>query len=331
LAPELALTEYVKLISGSGNGYITVSTCLDEHFNSLRSQHVVAKDTDAVVRLLESTPKNGQAFLNIGRMHTPPAQGRGKLTDMSYLSVIGMDIDVADPAKPEKNLPATIDEALSVLESFPTPPTLVVQSGRGLHAYFKLLEELVFTTDVERKAAAQIVEGLYRGFAQHAEPFEFDSTKDITRMFRAPGSHNLKDPANPIPVTVLFHDLDRQYSLEDIAQVSVEKQVRVWDATASDELTDNGTLLDFAKIKKGCPWVQKAVANARTATYDEWFAMASITALCNNGRQLFHEYSQQHRDYDADECDAKFDQVDQHANTMNNILCFFCLFVCLFV
>lgn len=304
------LSDYVQLIAGSGIGYITVNTCVDEKFNTLSSQHVPATDVDTVVRLLQATPPNGQAFLNIGRMNNPPAQGRGKFADISYLSVIGMDIDVSDPAKPEKNLPTSIAEALTVLESFATPPALVVQSGRGLHAYFPLGEELVMTTDEERKATAKLVAGFYRGFAKHAEPYVFDSTHDITRMLRAPGSHNLKDPNNPIPVTVLSYVKDHQYSLDDIAQVSIEKQVRVWDATARDELKGGETLLDFAKIQNGCPWVQKAVADAKTATYDEWFAMASITALCSNGRELFHKYSKSHPGYDPADCDAKFDQVD---------------------
>jgi hypothetical protein len=304
------LADYVSLIAGSGAGCITVSSCRDENLKALGSKHFPATDISSVVQELEQTPINGQAFLNVCRMDSPPTTGRGRFDDMTYLSVIGMDIDVFDTSKPEKNLPKTIQEAISLLEGFGTPPAMVVQSGTGLHAYFPLEQELVLTDSEQRKEAAKVVADFYRGFAEYAKPFTFDQTKDIARMLRAPGTMNLKDVNNPIKVEVLTYDESRKYSLDEIQSVSSEKHSRAWAATTSDDSQESQGSLNFAKIQQGCAWVKQAMASSRTATHDEWFAMASIMALCTDGRELFHEYSKGHPDYDPDECNAKFDQVD---------------------
>ena len=50
-----------------------------------------------------------------------------------------IDIDVAGPAHKKTNLPASHEDAVDLLKSsLPLPPTILVDSGHGLHAYWFL-------------------------------------------------------------------------------------------------------------------------------------------------------------------------------------------------
>ncbi len=121
--------------------------------------------------------------------------------------------------KPHKKLPKTYDEAIALLQGFPLPPSLIIDSGSGLHSYVFLKETLTIKTESEREAAQELVRNFYGGFAQYAQPYEFDSTFDITRILRIPGTLNLKDPSHPREVKILFEDCSRTYSIDEIAIV----------------------------------------------------------------------------------------------------------------
>ena len=49
-----------------------------------------------------------------------------------------MDIDVSDPKEPDKELPQSQEEALTLLETFSLKPSFTISSGVGVHAYWAL-------------------------------------------------------------------------------------------------------------------------------------------------------------------------------------------------
>ena len=129
-------------------------------------------------------------------------EGKHSLNDILYTKSVWVDLDATDDDERKTQL--------KKIKEFPLPPSLVVNSGNGFHIYWLL-----------RKPTRK-----WASFAKIIKMFEkllkSDSTGDIARILRVPGTMNTKDPSNPLPVLVAeeFSDWSRQYSLRDVALVS---------------------------------------------------------------------------------------------------------------
>ena len=181
LTPDDA--KFLQAICGQGNGYLSISYTMDAHLKSLRSDFINASDNNAVEKHLASLPTGAQIVFNFARLAKKPTSGRGKITDTHAFSVIGMDIDIADPNKPNKSLPANIDAAVAALETLQLPPSIYVNSGSGLHAYWVLDEDLLVTDESDLKQAREFVANFYRGVASNFPEFNFDHTQDLLVLF----------------------------------------------------------------------------------------------------------------------------------------------------
>lgn len=132
------------------------------------------------------------------------------------LTAAWADLDVLSDAHSKKSLPPSIEQALSVLPS-EMPPSIVVATGNGAHAWWLLKEPYLFDTDQERNWAASVVlrwQTLLR-FNAANRGWAFDRLADLARVLRVPGTLNHKDPARPKPVTV--HQVTGcRYNLSDL-------------------------------------------------------------------------------------------------------------------
>jgi hypothetical protein len=99
------------------------------------------------------------------------------------------------------------DEATSRWEAIQLPPTVVVNSGHGVHAYWNLSEPIHFTCDDERSVWASTVKAF-------ASILDGDSTQDCSRLLRLPGTWNVKDKRNgaaPVRCELVHIDESRVY------------------------------------------------------------------------------------------------------------------------
>jgi hypothetical protein len=94
------------------------------------------------------------------------------------------------------------------LRGLPVPyPSILIDSGGGMHAYWLLRQPFMIDCDDQREAA-RIIQYLWVDTVQ-GDP----GAKDLTRVLRLPGSLNHKyDP--PRPVVYLACDLERSYPLQ---------------------------------------------------------------------------------------------------------------------
>jgi len=303
--------KFLQAICGQGNGYLSISYTMDAHLKSLRSDFINASDSNAVEKHLASLPTGAQIVFNFARLAKKPTSGRGKITDTHAFSVIGMDIDIADPNKPNKSLPANIDMAVAALETLQLPPSIYVNSGSGLHAYWVLDEDLLVTDESDLKQARDFVANFYRGVASNFPEFNFDHTQDLARSFRMPGSTNLKDPANPKIVSVRELHSERIYSHDEIIDASVsiaakERAVKI----ASVDVDDVNLDVDLDLMAAGCGWVRDALKHGDIATYETWWGMASLLSNVDDGLEIYQDWSKGHPDYDLEVTEVQFHQVD---------------------
>ena len=138
------------------------------------------------------------------------------------ITTLWLDLDYGKPEEgvhKKGNLPPTQADALRILDLMPVPPTLVVCSGYGLHAYYSLREPLVYSTESERtqvsrltKTWEEIARTIMRTFG-----WEIDAIADLARVLRAAGTYNMKLPDSPVEATILQYDPDATYGIETFA------------------------------------------------------------------------------------------------------------------
>jgi hypothetical protein len=127
----------------------------------------------------------------------------GKKENLDHIVCFHGDIDYG-PDRPYK----TREEALEAIESFPLPPSALVDTGNGFHVYWFLLAALPAGDNLAR------VESINRGIG---EALKGDNVGDASRILRIPGTYNIKDTGHPKLVTTLWCEPGRRYALEDFA------------------------------------------------------------------------------------------------------------------
>ncbi|MGC8731424.1 MAG: hypothetical protein ACP5RC_04115 [Halothiobacillaceae bacterium] len=153
--------------------------------------------------------------------------------EIAALAAVWADFDVLSDAHAKKSLPSTIEQALSVVPPA-VPPTIIVSTGNGAHAWWLLKEPYLFDGDRDRRWAASVVlrwQTLLR-FNAANRGWSFDRLADLARVLRIPGTFNCKDPAHPKPVT-LYQLTDRRYNLSDLEEFLDE--LGIPDAEAEEQ------------------------------------------------------------------------------------------------
>jgi Primase C terminal 2 (PriCT-2) len=297
----------IKAALGNGEGHLVISKSDGANWENLKSQSFKAIDLTAIHEELSRINGKQQAMFGLARRAHPTILGkRGGNKDISHMSVIGMDIDLYDENKPTKHLPRTIEDALTILNSFELKPSMVNKSGTGLHGYWFLNEDLSITSEEDFKAVQRLVKNFYRAFGEHAAPFTFDSTHDIGRSLRIPGSLNLKDPKNILIVEPIYFDEDIKYSIGEIRTVAKDIERSVSMSKPAPSIGK----LDIRMVQKGCGWFNRVINNPKTASYDDWFAVGSILFFAPDGESKFHEWSKEYPDYDPEETQKLWDSID---------------------
>lgn len=206
------------------------------------------------------------------------------------VSIVGLwsDVDLAAPWRADKPLPCTIEEARTILDKLPLAPSVLVDSGHGLHAYWLFKEPWTFETDDERLEAAKTARGWVETVRNAARGFgwEADSVGDLARVLRLPGTVNRKG-TEPVEVRVLESN-DRRYNPSDFElfaadEVPVEMdEVQVGALALRPEAEPPAD--KFAELYQACQAFAQAwnrqrpdLADQSQSSYD--LSLADIAAL----------------------------------------------------
>jgi hypothetical protein len=119
---------------------------------------------------------------------------RGYSSTASVVPGVWLDLDIAGDAHEKKNLPRTVEEAWSIIEELPHPPSVKLVTGGGFHLYWLFKEPWVLESDEERAQAAAVVRGWQRLAISRAKErgLTVDSTHDLVRLLRPAGTINFK-------------------------------------------------------------------------------------------------------------------------------------------
>ena len=105
------------------------------------------------------------------------------------------------------NVYTSKDEFLEVIaEAEAIPPTRIVDSGNGIHVYWKV-------SDLDAKSFLKLSRRLMRVF--DTDP----AVQLIPQLMRLPGTFNTKVKDNPLPCETLYEDLSVEYTCEELDKV----------------------------------------------------------------------------------------------------------------
>jgi hypothetical protein len=168
----------------------------------LSAWHRLPADLDTLAQrtIEESQRWNEYYSVNAGRADCQPKQGhRLRQTDIVVVPGLLGDWDGGwgEHKGEALHLPETVEELLAFLHGLPTPPSLIIDTGGGVHTYHLFAEPWVLTTPEDRAAFLDLAarfEETVEGWAAERHGWTSTSifTTDLARVLRLPGTINHK-------------------------------------------------------------------------------------------------------------------------------------------
>jgi putative DNA primase/helicase len=213
--------QHFRLVFNEAQGIVNIFTLQDAH----NEFFLYPEQLEQMVAYCGKRAKHYEVFYGIGlRRKRLPSFQRGTAKDVSVITAFGMDIDILDgSAHVSVKLPKTKAEALEFLASLPCPPSFIVDSGHGVHAYW-LLDQAIDVDKVGLDKVKRMMRALTDAVNALAAKrgWEFDPVTEPSHMLRAPGTINHK---NGQQVEVGFPVGDgRRYTIEELEAACVVMQ-----------------------------------------------------------------------------------------------------------
>jgi putative DNA primase/helicase len=230
---------------------------------------------------------------------------RATAPDVTAIPGLWVELDLRDETHP--NNPTDVAELLALVQAWPLPPTIIVHSGHGVHAYWLFREPWDITED--RARAADLVQRFQAAIKQPAiaKGWKVDSTHDLSRVLRLPGTVNFK--AEPVPVTMIHAGPDR-YNPDDFEQFLPDAPTAATTERRASRFERRPTDGPAAHMLANCIFMQHVQLNAKSITYQEWLAALTNLVRASDGIQAAHyvsgldtaRYNQRDTEKKIDEC-----------------------------
>ena len=226
-----------------------------------------------------------------------------------------VDIDCG-PGKPYEHWDEGFTALLNFVADKGLPDPIIVNSGRGIHAYWP------FTEEVETDTWKPYATAFKKLCLDAGLKIDETVTADAARVLRAPGSNNVKDPANPLPVAVI-QDAEAHPFEEIVAHFGEVEQA--FDLSKVEKGLDDDTKAIFERRQgnfeyvfsnivvasmegNGCAQIKYIVENPASCPEPLWYAGISVAVRCSDGAESIHLMSEGHPNYSRDETERKAQQ-----------------------
>jgi hypothetical protein len=244
--------------------------------------------------------------------YVDPAQGRIQKNGdriKSFWLDIDCGVDKAATGKGYVDQPTALAELKKFCKAIRMPLPCVVNSGRGIHAYWLLTETI---TRLQWKPVAERLKALCDEHEFLGDP---SRTADNASILRVPETLNFKqDP--PLPVEILKMQAPLVY--EELKQVLGTLIAPDWMPRQLNEMTQAlmgnkvsrfKTIMIKTMDGKGCAQLENIAVNQDTIEEPLWRAGLSIAAHCVDKDEAIHKISSLHPEYDPTTTERKANQT----------------------
>ena len=271
----------------------------------------IQKFYDSIDTLIEhSLDYDAQGYDTYFALSTFEDNTSRKSDNVCQLKSFFLDLDCGD----DKDF-NTQGEALTELKAFckklSLPKPTIINSGRGIHVYWKL-EEPIGVDDW-----LPVAERLKKLCSLHGLRADPAVTSDASRVLRIPDTCNYKtDP--PVEVKILAHSdaVDFDYFSELLGGEPIPAPEKVNNTTAFLDAINSNIVSKFddiiAKSRDGvgCEQLRRVVDEPNTQSEPVWVSAMSIVKKCDDGgREQAHKISSGYDGYDPEQTDIKYDNI----------------------
>lgn len=228
----------------------SLAVCYQSASQGFRVKNTRVEFADLVVETLTELDANVWYEINPSSV-----SGRAKAEDVTRLAAVWIDIDYKETGIQSEDNAYQLVELIENLIG--VPPTAVVHSGHGLQPYWAIDPEEEYTQ--EQAAGVLSRWGSFVRWVAASQGGQLDSVFDLPRIFRAPGSVNYKDLANPIHVRVDFADNWRPLSLDELDDLLITHGFVSVQTSPDFELVSGADEWEYAM--HDCKWVGNLFAS----------------------------------------------------------------------
>jgi P4 family phage/plasmid primase-like protien len=192
--------EFIKTVFGpTTEAPVFVCSLGNERDGPHAPRQVATRDMADITKFIAKWDQRDRGmFFCVG---TVQAGKKREKANIAEIALVHADIDFKDIETPR-------DEVLAILQGLELPPSILIRSGNGVHAYWLLKEGLDAQTEGERvEAAMRLLADTVGGDNAPAH---------IAGLMRMPGSHNSKRGSWVEVTTELL--TDRRYELDDLEE-----------------------------------------------------------------------------------------------------------------
>lgn len=277
-----------------------------------RMVHHFVDSIDEVSTKVSSLLKDGtHMYFAVGSFNGHSRRQKNSL----YFRSIFIDVDVGD-GKDYKNKKEAEDALDKFIVDEDLPQPVKVDSGRGIHAYWCLDEDIPSEEYVE-------ISKKFKDFCLEKD-LHIDTAvmADSARIMRCPDTFNYKEDP-PLPTKILSDNIpvynisifdflgSTQPSLENILKEAKgpmsEDQRKMLKL---DNFSSSFTSIAKKSLQgKGCAQIANILQNASSLEEPLWYAGLSIAQHCDDRDTAIHTMSEDHPDYDRDATEKKANQT----------------------
>jgi hypothetical protein len=234
-----------------------------------------------------------------------------------YFKALWVDIDCGEDKAASGE--GYIDQATGLQElqrfckTIGLPKPILINSGRGVHAYWALTE--VIGRDRWQPMMDRLAE-LCKIHSLIADPKCFEPA----RILRVPNTLNFKDtPPSPVTVIATGGSLSEPAELRVTLGVTEKKfaprrQIQRSALTLSlmgNRISRFKTIMMKSAQGEGCKQLVHCFQNQDTISYNLWRSALSITAFCEEGASAAHKMSEKYPGYDPEEVEIKVQDLQR--------------------
>ena len=227
----------------------------------------------------------------------------------SFWLDIDCGIDKAATGKGYVDQATGLAELKKFCKAIRMPLPCVVNSGRGIHAYWLLKETI---NRMQWKPVAERLKALCEEHNFLGDP---SRTADNASILRIPETLNLKeDPPLPVEILAMAQELDyegvKQVIGVLIAPDWMPRQLNeMTQALMGNKISRFKTIMIKTMSGKGCAQLENIAVNQDTIEEPLWRAGLSIAAHCVDKDEAIHKLSSNHPEYDPTTTERKANQT----------------------
>ena len=236
-----------------------------------------------------------------------------KVTNTHKLKSFFLDLDCGD-GKDYPNQTEALDDLKRFCRVCDFPLPLVVNSGRGIHAYWPLSEHVIYADWFP------IAERLKKLCAVHDLKADAAVTSDGARVLRLPNTHNYKtNPPAKVSCLGGKGSIDFEAFALLVGDDPIGEPSKIEDFGVLAQRLVNNRESYFKDVLKKCAQMRYVWENPEDVSEPLWFDAISIVKHCvDGGRKGVHKLSSKYSGYDPEETDNKYDTT-KHVHKCSTI------------